>query len=777
MQEYVSSAWKSLSRLRRGLVAALEFGIAALCLPTHSAEGAGFVHSGMNNPINEQWNLLCNGGCTVSPGADERVYWEIDASEQGGGQYVGYRISQTDEGFLQIMTHPAGWRMTVICRVAGSGQNGLNSPFFGVRDSTHWWQVSLVDTGDPNDTGMYYQAPDESRVLIAPVDIFAYHTYQLEYAPTTETVAVHLDGRLQGVLSRADVYSNTDLVRQVNWGDYESDPGGSISHWASVAFTARSDRIDVGPQKQLFIDDRFVCNPQNLTLVVNHPRLDRELLVLPEYPWENQLIGAYTSVIQEGDLVHMWYESRDLAGTWSCAYALSTDRGRTFAKPNLQAVAYEGSYDNNLVLTNGLGHHVFVNSPNAPTSQHFGMLRHIAGNANSNSLYTNSAFVSADGISWLPFGEVPFLYETHPEQDPASPTYQELDSQNVLFWDTRLSRYVLFPRIRVMEHGRAVGRTVSQSLDGFPQGVSPAVLQSDTDDGLRQFYTSAVVQYPFASDAYVAFPAMLNDENGPVDIQFAASRDGITWLRTDRTPIIHSGFALKDGTPNEIVDIPYENGSLYAGYGLTRDGDELYLYYTTLPHKHEGGTGGIVTRAAYRLDGFMSLDAGTATGECSTPPLVFSGSRLQVNVQCEMPGWLKVEVLGENEVPITGFSAEDADIATGDYISKTLTWNGSSDVRSLAGLPVRLHFIMNQAKLFAFQFVGSPGDWDQDGDADQEDFGYLQACITGPESSVSQETCRAADLNNDGHVDLRDIMIFRRCVSGPTIPANPNCTD
>ena len=53
-----------------------------------------------------------------------------------------------------------------------------------------------------------------------------------------------------------------------------------------------------------------------------------------------------------------------------------------------------------------------------------------------------------------------------------------------------------------------------------------------------------------------------------------------------------------------------------------------------------------------------------------------------------------------------GFAITNANRITGNHIRKVVTWNGSRDVTSLAGKPVRLHFVMKDAKLFAFQFVG-----------------------------------------------------------------------
>ena len=58
------------------------------------------------------------------------------------------------------------------------------------------------------------------------------------------------------------------------------------------------------------------------------------------------------------------------------------------------------------------------------------------------------------------------------------------------------------------------------------------------------------------------------------------------------------------------------------------------------------------------------------------------------------------------------------------------------------------------------------GDFDHDGDVDQEDFGDFQACLSGPGVPYSPG-CADADFNGDGYVDYDDFNAFQPCVSGP----------
>jgi PKD repeat protein len=68
-----------------------------------------------------------------------------------------------------------------------------------------------------------------------------------------------------------------------------------------------------------------------------------------------------------------------------------------------------------------------------------------------------------------------------------------------------------------------------------------------------------------------------------------------------------------------------------------------------------------------------------------------------------------------------------------------------------------------------------PGDFDDDLDVDQEDFGHFQACMTGPGIPVTDADCLDARLDGDCDVDRNDLNIFLGCASGTNVPADPAC--
>lgn len=67
------------------------------------------------------------------------------------------------------------------------------------------------------------------------------------------------------------------------------------------------------------------------------------------------------------------------------------------------------------------------------------------------------------------------------------------------------------------------------------------------------------------------------------------------------------------------------------------------------------------------------------------------------------------------------------------------------------------------------------GDFEPDGDVDQEDFGHLQACLTGTSNPQNDPLCLDARLDEDDDVDDSDMTILLGCISGANVPAIPGC--
>jgi len=344
---------------------------------------------------------------------------------------------------------------------------------------------------------------------------------------------------------------------------------------------------------------------------------------------------------------------------------------------------------------------------------------------------------SGDGIHWKLTHENVMTYR--PETKG-----HHLDSQNVMFWDEGLKKYVAFVRRNLkggeaQGQGRAIARAESDWLGGFPLTQDlPVVLYPDPADPVHggasvvDYYNSAALRYPWADHAYYMFPqayyhytrtlrefakaAPVNA--GPMDTQFAASRDGMHWERYDRRPFVPLGMKGE-----------FDCHSTRLIYGLVPDlsGREMFMYYRGSDWLHgwdrnesnrkiltEAGVGAaqdstVFSRVVLRRDGFVSARAAYAGGEFTTPPLKFKGRRLALNINTSATGMARVACLDKAGKPIPGFTLEDCDIIhTANEINRTVKWKGQSDLSSLADQAVRLRFAMRDTDLYAFQFQTSP---------------------------------------------------------------------
>lgn len=514
----------------------------------------------------------------------------------------------------------------------------------------------------------------------------------------------------------------------------DSPPGGAAA------------ALDVGDRRQVFVDSRFLASAKGVELRVHPPTKTGEYTIKPDHPWEQGGIGPYSSVLWEpGEaggpgLYHMWYHAMTTT-QWhtgddkgAICYARSKD-GVRWEKPEVNIVEFGGKPGNNIVLGQGAagvrlgqdGGMVFID-PNASKDQKYRMVIRIKEFGDGLHLFS-----SGDGIHWTC---------THKSAVNARPQAKghHLDSQNVMFWDEGLRKYVVYVRRNVDtpgSQGRSVARAESTALDDFPMVQDmPVVLGPDSIDLSQEgrpmvdYYMSAAIRCPWADGAYFMFPTAyyhyvggllpeFEDEvptnAGPLHTQFASSSDGIHWERFGREPFVPLGMKGE-----------FDWASARTFWGIVPDvtGNYLFMYYRASDWLHGwdrdernkrllGGAGlgadqniAVISRLVLRRDGFVSVRAAYTGGEFTTPPLVFSGKQLRLNIDTSATGIARVEILDAAGPPVAGFSQADCDlIHTANQIDRVVTWQGKSDLSDLAGKPVRLRFIIRDADLYAFQFA------------------------------------------------------------------------
>ena len=110
--------------------------------------------------------------------------------------------------------------------------------------------------------------------------------------------------------------------------------------------------IDVGTDRQLFVDDRMVESASGVHRELHSP-VTREVAIAADRPWE-QGGGSYMVTFRDGDRFRAWYRcdlDPILPGGREqplIAYAESTD-GISWEKPDLGLIEFKGSRANNLV--------------------------------------------------------------------------------------------------------------------------------------------------------------------------------------------------------------------------------------------------------------------------------------------------------------------------------------------------------------------------------------------------------------------------------------------
>jgi hypothetical protein len=91
-------------------------------------------------------------------------------------------------------------------------------------------------------------------------------------------------------------------------------------------------------------------------------------------------------------------------------------------------------------------------------------------------------------------------------------------------------------------------------------------------------------------------------------------------------------------------------------------------------------------------------------GGLITKPLRFQGKELSINFSTSAFGSIRVEIQDINGKPLPGFALKDCPPVFGDAIDRTVYWNGGSDVSSIEGKEIRLHFEIKDGDLYSFYF-------------------------------------------------------------------------
>jgi len=483
---------------------------------------------------------------------------------------------------------------------------------------------------------------------------------------------------------------------------------------------AAQEAIPIGGQRELFVEDTLIERLGGNAQLRLHQPTRREIVFRTDAPWEGNACG-YPSLVQDGERIRLYYHGMHYPDGGAAAarkpahpavYCMAESRdGIHFTRPVLGVCAWEGSKDNNIVLTpetvaaiNGDPAHTATfldTNPACPPQERYKTI--ILGQG---GLY---CLVSADGIHWQPLCMEPIVTEG------------AFDSQNLAFWDPVRQIYREYHR-GFKEGVRDIMTATSADIRHFPK---PQWL-SYSGAPREHLYTNQIGPYYRAPHILIGFPMRYTDYGwldsvwdlpgmeersararshprygtAVTDAVFMASRDGVNFKRWPEA-FIRPG-------PRKKGSWVYGDNMIAWGLVETPAAEEdfppeISLYVTE--HYWED-TYMEFRRYTLRLDGFVSVWAPLAGGEVLTKPLLFEGGHLALNLETSGAGHVQVELQDATGQPLPGYTLAECPLIRGDTGRHIVRWKEKGgDVRPLAGRPIRLRFVLRDADLYAFQFV------------------------------------------------------------------------
>jgi len=489
--------------------------------------------------------------------------------------------------------------------------------------------------------------------------------------------------------------------------------------------------LDLGSRRHLFLDDALIAEKKGVTFTPHPPRVAERVLQG----------GGWISVVDAGpDDIRLYVNGPED----SVAVFTSAD-GVHFTAPDLGGI-YAGR--ENIAITDPATVGTVFLDPNGGGDEHWKL---VSGLRDRGGIFT---YTSGDGYHWkrnvaasLPFwagSAVNVFYDDqrrryviHNRSDYYEDARGHNDRKSVLLEVSDLLQPWPFKPVTAADTKAATARGVRTSageldpwwLDNGPLAPGgfgleyPIAFQADPriDPAATDVYNTRAQKYPWAEDAYVAFPLFFfhyfgdgptqrqilahPDEgrgSGIVETQLAVSRDGLDWSRYPRPAYVGIGEA--DGYPIRRS---------YVGYGFVRRGRELWQYsYTRSTYHDPHGKAplpDVIHRLVQRVDGFVSADGAYTGGEFTTKPFRFTGRHLTLNVDTDATGYAQIGFLDEQDRPIPGFGVDDCVYVNGDEIDYPVEWMNkrlerTKDVSALAGKTVRLVVRLRGTSLYALQF-------------------------------------------------------------------------
>ena len=441
---------------------------------------------------------------------------------------------------------------------------------------------------------------------------------------------------------------------------------------------------------ELFVDDVNIAHQQNVTRRV-HAAIKRDKPVMvSDRPWEQgggpRIYGTVHYNPVSGDF-RMWYSRQ---------YATSRD-GIHWTKPLLDVVDFKGK-PTNFVLPKGGGAVVIDEIEPDP------MKRYKALVYEPIQVGGFSGYYSADGIHWKRYGNDRLFTVGseigHIMRDPATKKY---------FAYIRPYPPKHFPK---NVNQKRLGAVVTSDDFVHWSGMKVVLVPDEIDDAWvtkpeqrTEFYAMNGFAYGRSYLGIIPIFRVVgihetkaegqSKYDGPMEAQLITSRDGLAWQRmADRNPVIPGGRDFDQSIMNVAVS------PIVVG-------DEVWEYYTAINTTHGGPIPPkriSIGLARWRLDGFVSLEAGDREGVVETTPIADRSGSLEINADASR-GSVTVEVIDAEGQPLDGYRASNSQPLRSDLIHHRVRWGEKEDLPRSGSF--RLRFRLRNASLFSYTVVSA----------------------------------------------------------------------
>ncbi len=451
--------------------------------------------------------------------------------------------------------------------------------------------------------------------------------------------------------------------------------------------------------------------PYGVVLKTFAPTIHPEPILLPKKPWEEYVISSWATVFEDEGKFKLYYEgyhspdslkSKDVQKHVSQVCYAESEDGVNWVRPKLGIIPYQDDNETNIVFDGiqpaGIGPHgpTVIKDPNGPDEERYKM---IFGTINEEKRTRHlRGATSPDGFHWTAIEE-PLIYHA-------------CDTQSVLAWDEDEGFYRIYTRgfrnqseltdgRHVWPERRTIDHARSRDFRVWDKPM-PCLVTEPKDPPSWDLYSSSYTKWPGAQDAHLMFPNIFKRDTEQMETSLAVSRDGNIWQRPIRDALIPSGSPESE---------TYGGNITAQGLIQTKPGEWTQLIQTK-PVSHierfynkETPWRGGLWRATIREDGYMAVET-EARGEFWTVTFEFEGNELTTNSWTHFGGWIRIGLTDEEGKPIEGYALEDCDRISGDTMWKSVSWQEKTDLSTFEGKPIRLHFEMVRARIYAFRFEG-----------------------------------------------------------------------